>query len=100
MRQGRRRQQQKQARKARLGRLPKSINLGRGYVVRVFLVTPAQILDMLDGEEKDAVAGFWDDEEFAIYVDSTVSRRRQWEIYFHELQHAVHDVSELNRGGI
>jgi len=96
----RRRQQRNRERKARLGRLPKRVNLGRGYVVRIFLLTPSQISDTLEIDEKNTVAGWWDDEEWAIYIDSTVSRQRQWEAYFHELIHAVHDTAEVNRGGI
>ena len=87
-------------RKSRLGRLPKQIALGRGYVVRVFLVTPTQMAEILEIDDKDTVAGFWDDEEWAIYIDSSLSVKGQWEAYFHELIHAVHDTAEINRGGI
>jgi len=96
----RRLRQKQRERKARLGRLPKSIHLGRGYLVKIEIITPTQIAEILEIEEKDAVAGFWDDDDWVIYIDGSVSRKRQWEAYFHELIHAVHDTAELNRGGI
>lgn len=77
-------------------------------MISVVLVSPVQIREMLDDDDADATlqagggqcAGFWDDELQTIFVDSTMSRQRQWEAYFHELYHAVHDTAERNRGGI
>jgi len=86
----------------KLRQLPSSVQLGRGYVVRVVLLTPSQIREAF--EEYEAVAetpaGFWDDDYCAVFVDSTLSLERQWRAYWHELLHAVHDIANLDGGGI
>ena len=84
----------------RLTRLPNQIRLGRGYNVRVALVTPAQLQEILEEDERDVAVACWAVEDMAIYVDGSVGRKRQWAAYYHELVHAVHDIAEINRGGI
>jgi len=85
---------------ARLSKLPALVRLGRGYAVRVLLVAPTQLQEILEEDDPHLAAGCWSIEDYHIYIDNTLSRQRQWETYFHELQHAVHDIAELNRGGI
>ena len=86
--------------KRRLSRLPAWVHLGRGYKLRVVLVTPTQMQDLLDEDELGGTAACWDDDTYTISVDNTLSRSAQWEAYFHELYHAVHDIAERNRGKI
>ena len=45
-------------------------------------------------------AGAWIDTERTIYIDKSLSKQRQWEVYWHELMHAILDISTLDRGGI
>jgi len=66
----------------------------------VFLVSPSHLQEIADDDEPNSSAGCWVTEDVAIYIDNTLTLKRQWETYFHELQHAVHDIAELNRGGI
>lgn len=89
-----------QRRGHRLGALPAKVRIGRGYVVKVAHVTPSHLQEIADDDEPNCTAGCWITEDMTIYIDNSLPLRRQWETYFHELQHAVHDISELNRGGI
>ena len=45
-------------------------------------------------------AGAWVDTERTIYIDKSLTKQRQWEVYWHELLHAVLDIGTLDRGGI
>ena len=45
-------------------------------------------------------AGAWVDTQRTIYIDKSLSKQRQWEVYWHELLHAVLDIGTLDRGGI
>jgi len=96
----RNRKQAALAKKRRAGRLPRLVSVGRGYRVKVVLVSQLVMQEVADDDEIGVTAGCWIMEEMTIYVDATCSRRQQWETYFHELQHAAHDIAEDNRGGI
>lgn len=84
----------------KFGRLPARVRLGFGYVIRVVLLTPAQLADQLEQDETHTSAGWWDDEDMAIYIDGSVSRARQRKAYWHELVHCIHDLSLIDEGGI
>ena len=86
----------------RAGRLPTRVHLGRGYVVQVVFQTPSEMKrDAFPDHDDYTIQGYWSGiDDMKIYIDSTASRKRQWQIYFHELIHAAHDIAEMNRGGI
>ena len=49
---------------------------------------------------RNTSAGAWVDTERTIYIDKSLTKQRQWEVYWHELLHAVLDIGTLDRGGI
>lgn len=73
-------------------RIPRRVPLGRGYIVKVLLVSPAALVELCDDEvELGQVEGLWDDDAMTIYIDKTMSLARQWGAYWHEVGHAVND---------
>jgi len=80
--------------------LPSHIHLGP-YRVAVRLVLPATITRTLRRQKADGeAAGCWDPGRTAIYIDRTVSRKRQWEVYWHEERHASADLEARQKGGL
>lgn len=78
------------------GRLPSHVNLGLGQRVYVKVVSQAKIRELV-GEEADdgtdTYEGFWDCEERTIFIDKSLSTIQKHRVYWHELLHAVHDLS-------
>lgn len=73
-------------------KIPRRIFLGRGYVVKVLLVSPAALVELCDDEvELGQLEGLWDDDAMTVYIDRTLSRARQWGAYWHEFDHALND---------
>lgn len=80
--------------------LPSRALLGP-YRVEVRLVLPATIARLLRRRHEDGeAAGCWDPGRVAIYIDRTLSRPRQWEVYWHEIAHAVADLAARQKGGL
>lgn len=81
-------------------RLPRRVHVGRGYVVQVRLIAHRALADVMGELDKPRdlrSPGGWDVEVMTIWLDRTVSKRIQWETYWHELGHAVHDVALMDR---
>jgi hypothetical protein len=94
------RRQDKAKPKRRAGVLPSVVRLGRGFEVHVVLVSPSELAEIADDEDEHLSAGAWVTEDMTIYIDSTLPRARQWATYWHEMLHAIHDIAELDNGGI
>jgi len=74
-------------------RLPRSVNLGRGYLVKIRVMPMAELKHAAGIEDEEgAVDGAWEHETLTIYIDRGLSIKRRWEIYWHELLHAVNDI--------
>lgn len=78
--------------------IPRSILAGP-FRLRVSLIQP-RTLARYAGVSVGDVAGLWCPEKQAVYIDQTISLKRQWEVYWHELQHAVHDLHTIFFGGL
>jgi Zn-dependent peptidase ImmA (M78 family) len=72
------------------------VNLGFGYKVTVKVLSPAMMKVM----GCDGWAGVWMADDNAIYIDKSMSLARKQEAFFHELGHAVNDMSVRAKGGI
>ena len=76
-------------------RLPTSVRLGPGYLIRVVLVPPSELA--AENEEEDQPRhvrspGSWDPDELVIRIDNTQPLAEQWKVFRHDLLHALHDV--------
>ena len=80
-------------------RLPRRVNLGRGYSVAVRLVSKADLAVILN-EDEDASAGAWDADQNTIFIRRDLTAKQRWETYWHELVHAIHDIALRDQGGI
>lgn len=80
-------------------RLPRRVNLGRGYSVAVRLVSKAELAVVLN-EDEGASAGAWDADKDTIYIRRDLTAKQRWETYWHELVHAIHDIALRDQGGI
>ncbi len=80
-------------------RLPRRVNLGRGYLLAVRLVSKAELAVILN-EDEGASAGAWDVDKDTIYIRRDLSAKQRWETYWHELVHAIHDIALRDQGGI
>jgi hypothetical protein len=80
-------------------RLPRRVNLGRGYSVAVRLVSKADLAVILN-EDEDASAGAWDADQNTIFIRRDLTVKQRWETYWHELVHAIHDIALRDQGGI
>lgn len=78
--------------------LPRMIVAGP-FRVPVSLITP-QTLARYSQTNVGDCAGLWCPEKSRVYIDKTISLKRQWEVYWHEFQHAVHDLHTIFFGGL
>ena len=83
----------------RHARLPRRVNLGRGYSIAIRLVGKAELAVVLN-EDEGASAGAWDVDTSTIYVRRDLTSKQRWETYWHELVHAIHDIALRDQGGI
>lgn len=85
-------------------KLPTVVRLGRGYKVKVRLAGAKRIKQLLgcEGvgcwadhlhEAKDGIIG-------VIYIDKGLPEAEQWDTYWHELIHAINDVSLWDRENV
>lgn len=84
-------------------KLPKRKNLGKGYIIQIKLVTNTELMLILKEPKTDSIkqyAGAWVDTDRIIYIDKNLTKAKQWEVYWHELLHAIHDIATLDKGGI
>lgn len=86
-------------------RIPRRVNLGYGFVLRVTLLPPLALMEELmkyaDQEidkSEGTVSGFLDGDSWTIYINSRLSAKNKWDTYWHELQHAITDIKDLVRG--
>ena len=88
-------------------RLPRRVHLGKGYVVEVVLVGPRKLAELLD-EDDTVYDGFFEssfgDGKVAgrICINSRLPIAKKWATYWHELIHAVNDISAFDNqpGGL
>ena len=79
----------------KVSRLPTSIRLGPGYLIRVVLVPPSELAAENEEEDQPQHArspGSWDPDEMLIRIDGSKPLTEQWKIFRHDLLHALHDV--------
>lgn len=69
------------------------------FRVAVSLISP-RTLARYAGVNVGDCAGLWCPEKSRVYIDKTLSLRRQWDVYWHELTHAVHDLHTIFCGGL
>ena len=84
-------------------RAPTSINKNKAFITAVINhvgFQPTASRNYIYKHTRRASAGAWVDTERTIYIDKSLTKQRQWEVYWHELLHAVLDIGMLDRGGI
>lgn len=75
-------------------RLPRRVPLGLGNTVKVVLVTKAQLKEIIDDDDpENEYDGYWDVENLTIYINRNIKTAERIKTYWHELVHAVHDLS-------
>lgn len=81
-------------------RLPANIHLPFGYRIKVCLVTDAEMLAVMDEEDRnELVDGLWDVDTRRIYIRRRMASARKAEVLGHELDHAVNDWRHWVRDG-
>lgn len=84
--------------------LPARVHLGQRTTVWVKVISPEALAKVYHGEKSATadrtVAGCWDIEKGTIWISSDLTPRQKWDTYWHELQHAVHDLGLNWKGGI
>lgn len=73
-------------------RLPRKRNLGGGYVIEVKLAPLETIRDRFGCDE-----GTWWPDDMTIYILDSLPTYKRWEVYWHELIHAVNDCRDWDR---
>ena len=79
-----------------MNRLPRKVKVGLEVTLSINQVTPS-ILAGIIGPNK---AGAWDEATMTIWIDKTLSLKRKWAAFRHELGHALWDIHEKENGGI
>jgi hypothetical protein len=79
-----------------MNRIPRRIALGADRVIAVKQVPPSVVAGIVSKEDVAA----WDRANDTIWIDRTVSHKRKWRAYRHELLHALTDVHDEENGGI
>ena len=80
-------------------RLLRKVRLGGGYVISTILLPPSELADLCDDEHEAQTPyqGFWDMDKMTIYISTSLNRKGQWEVFWHELLHAVNDLKDYDR---
>ena len=92
-------------------KLPTRKNIGRGYTISIKLITPTELAHITNETDsknymglrpiaRKSSAGAWIDTTRTIYIDKSLTKQKQWEVYWHEMLHAILDIGTLDRGGI
>lgn len=81
---------------AKVNRIPRRFPLGINRAILVKHVAPSIIAGIVTKDDVSA----WDKATNTIWLDKTVSTQRKWEAFRHELDHALNDVRDEERGGI
>ena len=74
-------------------RVPKSINLGYGNIIKVRLVSQSRM--KLIGRAEEPLDGMWDDVSRTMYIDKNLSAERRKQTFYHEMLHVINDVAAL-----
>ncbi len=78
-------------------RLPRTVSLGH-YKIHVVLASQTILREVAEEDESSSLYdGCWvpDYKEpvfGTIYVDAKLSAKKKWDVFFHELVHAVNDL--------
>lgn len=76
-------------------RLPRRVQLGRGNIIKVAIVSPTVLREAFEDEDPDStLTGGWDSEINTIFIRSDLPLARRWYVYWHELLHAVNDIMD------
>ena len=82
-------------------RAPTSMNKNKAVINNNYVgFQPTASRNHIYKHIRRASAGAWVDTDRTIYIDKSLTKQRQWEVYWHELLHAVLDIGTLDRGGI
>ncbi len=74
--------------------LPRRVSLGMGPSIKVVRVGVREMREAAGCKPAHLTPdGLWDDEAPRILILSRLTRAQSLEVYFHELQHALADVS-------
>jgi len=74
-------------------RVPKSINLGYGNIIKVRLVSQSRLKEV--GRASEPLDGMWDDVSRVLYIDKNLSSEGRKQTFYHELIHIINDVAAL-----
>ena len=89
---------------ARPSRLPRCVRIGRGYHLIVVLANQTTLREIAEAEDDELLDGFWDSKLSTIgglagiiYIHNKLTVAQRWDIYWHELLHAVNDIMLYDR---
>lgn len=77
-------------------KIPRRVVLDENFVVPIRQVAPT-VLSGIIGQGK---VGAWDNDNKTIWIDKTISQKRKWKVFRHELHHALIDAHNEVEGGI
>lgn len=88
----------------KIKRLPRTVPVGRGYAIRVALVTKSEMKQAVDDGNDDATPpdGLWAEslgEKYAgtIYIGQWLPMPQKWDTYWHEMIHVLNDIMAYDR---
>lgn len=76
-------------------RMLQKVKLGGDHVIKIILVAPTTLAEISEADV--ALDGYWDDENETIYIDKKLSTKKRWNIYWHELRHAINDIADAEQ---
>lgn len=71
-------------------RLPRVIRIGLDTVIKVKIISPERMKEV--SPDSDVLDGLWHDRTLTIFVLNELDLEDRWEIFRHELLHAIHDL--------
>ena len=87
-------------------RIPRRVNMGRGYYVEVLVVSPHVLREELE-EDEHTSDGAWFNElgprtngkqrAGRIMISNRLTAAARWDCYWHELLHALNDIMAWDR---
>src|SRR3990167_4558778 len=90
-------------------RIPRRVWIGKGYWIAVSLISKSKMNEILEDTSNERTDGFWlstlgelrsnkDSSVKAgtIYIYSRLDNTEKWETYWHEMLHALVDISSFD----
>ena len=79
-------------------KLPHSVRIDLNRIIKVKIISPERMLEV--SPDSDVLDGLWHDRTETIYILKTLSSEDKWEIFRHEMIHAIHDIDRSIRFNI